>query len=205
MSDLEKRIRTMMETHEPGALYDLASIHYELMMLEEAHASEVATLRAELAEAWKAAEARRVQAMQAEAARDNAERERDEARAAIAEMTARCEAAEAEAERARKFYRNGSCAEDCSRICHHLGCTAGVVRCDDGSRVCVAGHVGRWVDRAELDAMTARCEARPDISREDARHFYRRNEIAAFAEIDERLAAVSRVYRALRKHAGEEG
>lgn len=48
MSDLEKRIRAMIESAEPCALYDLAGIHYELMEQEKAYDAERASLLARI-------------------------------------------------------------------------------------------------------------------------------------------------------------
>jgi hypothetical protein len=45
---------------------------------------------------------------------------------------------------------------DASRVCDRLGCTAAVIRRDDGSRWCAAGHGCRWVDASELQAERAR-------------------------------------------------
>jgi hypothetical protein len=41
-----------------------------------------------------------------------------------------------------------------TRVCDQPGCTACVIRRDDGSRVCARGHASRFVERADLDAMT---------------------------------------------------
>jgi hypothetical protein len=39
---------------------------------------------------------------------------------------------------------------EASRICDKPGCCAVVVRSDDGSRCCAAGHDSRWVDKEDL-------------------------------------------------------
>lgn len=43
---------------------------------------------------------------------------------------------------------------EASRVCDTPGCVAAVVRRDDGSRRCAAGHATRWVDAADLAALT---------------------------------------------------
>jgi hypothetical protein len=48
VTDLEKRIRAMIESAEPCALYDLAGIHYELMEQEKASDAERTSLLARL-------------------------------------------------------------------------------------------------------------------------------------------------------------
>lgn len=48
--------------------------------------------------------------------------------------------------------------DEASRICCVPGCVSIVVRRDDGSRVCAAGHESRWVDRSDLDAARAACD-----------------------------------------------
>ena len=45
---------------------------------------------------------------------------------------------------------------EATHICDTPGCLAAVVRRDNGSRVCGAGHPSRWVDRADLVASEAR-------------------------------------------------
>lgn len=39
---------------------------------------------------------------------------------------------------------------EASRVCDQPGCTAAVVRRDDGARVCAAGHRSRWVEVTDL-------------------------------------------------------
>ena len=46
--------------------------------------------------------------------------------------------------------------DEARRVCDRPGCDAVVVRRDDGSRRCGAGHDSRWVERADFDALTAR-------------------------------------------------
>ena len=41
--------------------------------------------------------------------------------------------------------------EEATRVCDKPGCIAAVVRRDNGSRVCGAGHESRWVDKADYD------------------------------------------------------
>lgn len=45
-----------------------------------------------------------------------------------------------------------------TRVCDQLDCNAAVVRRDDGSRVCGAGHKSRWVERGDHDVLRARSE-----------------------------------------------
>lgn len=48
-------------------------------------------------------------------------------------------------------------AADAKRVCDKPGCLSAVVRKDDGSRFCAAGHASRFVERSDMDA--ARQEA----------------------------------------------
>lgn len=45
---------------------------------------------------------------------------------------------------------------DASRVCREPSCWAAVIRKDDGSRICAAGHLSRWVDYADLKASEQR-------------------------------------------------
>ncbi len=40
---------------------------------------------------------------------------------------------------------------DATRLCDKVGCTAAVIRRDDGSRRCAAGHASRWIDVADAE------------------------------------------------------
>lgn len=59
-----------------------------------------------------------------------------------------------------EWYNQHSCSHDCSRICHHLGCTSAIIREDSGKRVCATGHEGRWVERADLEAAMEQARVR---------------------------------------------
>lgn len=59
-----------------------------------------------------------------------------------------------------------------ARVCNSPGCRSAIIRNDDGSRRCSAGHPARWVDIAELEALQQRLAsavepARRTITREE--------------------------------------
>lgn len=50
------------------------------------------------------------------------------------------------------------------RVCSQPWCRAAIIRADDGSRNCAAGHPARWVDIAELDEAKERARKAEDIA-----------------------------------------
>jgi hypothetical protein len=54
-------------------------------------------------------------------------------------------------EASQEIARLREALREANRICDKVGCTAVVIRRDDGSRVCSAGHASRFVERQDAD------------------------------------------------------
>jgi hypothetical protein len=54
-------------------------------------------------------------------------------------------------EASQEIARLREALREANRICDKVGCTAVVIRRDDGSRVCGAGHASRFVERQDAD------------------------------------------------------
>lgn len=48
--------------------------------------------------------------------------------------------------------------DDGNRVCDNPGCLAAIIRRDDGSRVCAAGHESRYIERTDLAPLREKLE-----------------------------------------------